>query len=429
MIKPIVMPKLGITMTSGVISGWNKKIGDYVKKGDILISIESNKAQVEVESIDEGYLVKRLYDAGAEVGVTEVIGFLADNKDEEVEYEKCEKIETTETEKKILNSTADIVVKEDVGGKVLATPKVRSLAKEKGIDISQVKGTGKNGRVREEDINNFVGSTKNKKISPVAKVIAEQRNVDLDTVTGRGDNGKILKQDILASVEEKNQSIESVLPFAGMRKVIADNMMASIHNMAHAYHKIKADTTELNKIRGSYKEMDISISYTDLLIKIVTKALLENPMMNASLEEKGIVQRPYVNMGVAVAIKDGLIVPNIKNTQNMNLSEISEKRKELVEMTKNGSLKKYDYSKGTFTITNLGMFGLDEFYAIINPPEAGIIAVGNIVETPVVINGKIVIKPLMTITLTYDHRIVDGAPAAIFMQRIKQLIMNPQLMI
>ena len=192
---------------------------------------------------------------------------------------------------------------------------------------------------------------------------------------------------------------------------------------------MKVDLTEIVRLREKLKADKKKASFTDILVKVVSKALLEFPMINSSLTEKGIMLKEYVNMGLAVAVENGLIVPVIKNADLMTLEEISSASSELVEKAKTGSLKPDEYTGGTFTITNLGMFDIDEFTAIINPPESAILAVGKIDRVPVVEGDNIVIKPVMMLSLTYDHRIIDGAPAAMFLQRIKQLLQNPYLLV
>ncbi|HCX63252.1 MAG TPA: dephospho-CoA kinase [Clostridiales bacterium] len=222
---------------------------------------------------------------------------------------------------------------------------------------------------------------------------------------------------------------EKIVPFKGMRKVISDRMMESLHNMAQANHRMKVDMTEAIKLRKNLKESGINISYNDILIKIVSKALLEFPYMNSSLTGEGILLKDYVNIGLAVSVSNGLIVPNVKNAHKKSLEEIAAESRELIQKALNGSLSQEDYSGGTFTLSNLGMYDIDEFTAIINPPESGILAVGKVENTPVVENDTIVIKPIMTLSLTYDHRIIDGALAAQFLQRIKQLLMRPYLLL
>jgi pyruvate dehydrogenase E2 component (dihydrolipoamide acetyltransferase) len=268
------------------------------------------------------------------------------------------------------------------------------------------------------------------KATPLARKLAGQNDVKLAEVEGTGVRGKITKADIENAVLSRINSAQSqrgerVVPFEGMRKAIADNMMKSLHGMAQANHRMKVDMTEIIRMREKLKADGIKVSFTDIFVKVVSKALLDFPVVNSSLTDKGVVLKEYVNMGIAVALDDGLIVPVIKNVDLMTIKEISTVASELVEKAKTGKLKPDEYKGGTFTITNLGMFEIDEFTAVINPPESAILAVGKIDSIPVAEDGNIVVKPIMVLSLTYDHRIIDGAPAAQFLQRVKQIMQNP----
>lgn len=220
---------------------------------------------------------------------------------------------------------------------------------------------------------------------------------------------------------------KKVIALKGIRKIIAERMRKSLDTAAQANHRLRADATEMIKLKDELKSRGIKISITDILLKPVAIALIENPIMNATLTEEGIVFNEEINIGVAVAVSNGLIVPVIKGVDKLTLREIGERAFELVERTRSGKLKPDDISGGTFTVTNLGMYGIENFTAIINTPETGILAVGAIVKTPVV-NEKdeIVIKPMMELSLTYDHRVVDGAPAAEFLLAVKKYIESPK---
>ncbi len=214
-----------------------------------------------------------------------------------------------------------------------------------------------------------------------------------------------------------------------MRKIIAARMRESLSVNAQTFHNIRVDMSNAEKLRAVYKVHDKKVSYNDLILKAACMALQDFPILNAELRAEEIVLKHYVNIGVAVAVDNGLIVPNIKGAEKMRLEEISTKARELADKAKNNALQPDDYAGGTFTVSNLGMFGLDSFTAIINPPEAGILAVGKIEKTPVVQDDVIVIRPIMSLTLSYDHRIVDGAPAAQFLARVKDYLENPCLML
>ena len=216
---------------------------------------------------------------------------------------------------------------------------------------------------------------------------------------------------------------------SAMRKVIAERMSQSLHTMAQANHRMKVDMTEVIRFREKLKADNVKVSFTDIFVKCVAKALTEFPIVNASLTDKGILMKEYVNMGLAVAVPNGLIVPVIKDADLLSLPEIAAASTALIDKTKKGTLTPDDYSGGTFTISNLGMFDVDEFTAIVNPPESAILAIGKIDRVPVVEGDQVVIRPILVLSLSYDHRTIDGAPAAQFLQRIKQILQNPYLLI
>jgi len=222
---------------------------------------------------------------------------------------------------------------------------------------------------------------------------------------------------------------EELIPIKGMRKIVAERMKQSLGEMAQANHRITVDMTNSVALREQYKAVGRKVSYNDIVLRCAAKALTEFPMMNSSWTSAGIVLKKYVNMGMAVAIDQGLIVPVIKNIHLKSLDQISKESSELALKAKENRLQPEDYSGGTFTVSNLGMFDIDGFTAIINPPEAGILAVGKLAKQPVVSGDEIVIRMMMQLSLTYDHRTVDGAPAAQFLKRIKELLENPMLLI
>lgn len=438
MIRTVIMPKLGTTMKEGTIGQWNKKVGDYVEKGSIILTVESDKASVDIEAERPGILVKILKESGEVVPVASMIGIMADSLDENISEYLDTPVNTkkTDTKEPVAEQPAEAINPAAVAktaGKAIASPKAKALARQSGLNLQDIAGTGKDGLITESDVQSaLVRSEWNKqKATPVAQKIAELHEINLSELAGSGPHGKIMKSDVAAVVENNVQqsSKQKLMPFTGMRKAISDNMMKSVHGMAHAYHKMKIDMTEAVRLRSSLKDTGIKVSYNDLFIKAIAKALTEFPIMNSSLTENGILIKEDINIGVAVALENGLIVPNIKNANRKSLSEISFEALNLAEKARAGKLLPQDYQGGTFTVTNLGMYDVDEFLAIINPPEIGIISIGKIEETPVVQNGSIVIKPAVAVCLTYDHRIVDGVPAAQFLKRVKQIIQLPYLLL
>lgn len=221
---------------------------------------------------------------------------------------------------------------------------------------------------------------------------------------------------------------EKLIPISDMRQIIAHRMKHSLDTNAQLSHQVYVDMTKAGELRKKWKEESVKISYNDIILAASTKALTEFPMMNSELKKDGILVKEYVNIGVAVALEEGLIVPNIKDAQLLDLQELSSAAADLSKRAREGRLQASEYKKGTFTVTNLGMMGIHSFNAIINEPEAGILAVGAIEDTPVAENGKVVVRPMMSIVLSYDHRLVDGAPAAQFITRVKELIENTDLL-
>ena len=302
--------------------------------------------------------------------------------------------------------------------------------------MKEICGTGPEGLVTERNVlaRRRPGRA-SPRATPLAVKLSQQKDIKLEDVEGSGPGRKITRSDVEAAAAGRaGRSVpeartERIIPFSGMRKTISDRMMQSLHGMAQANHRMKVDMTEIVRFREKLKADAVKVSYTDILVKAVTRALLDYPVLNSSFTEEGILVRDYVNMGVAVAVENGLIVPVIRDAHLLTLQEISSVSAGLTDRAKKGGLKPAEYTGGTFTITNLGMFDIDEFIAIINPPESAILAVGKIDRVPVAEGESVVIRPMMMLSLTYDHRVIDGAPAAQFLQRVRQILQNPYLLI
>lgn len=406
--EKVIMPKQGLQMTEGTITRWLKKEGEKVETQQPLFEMETDKLNIEMDSPVSGTLLKILRNVGDVVPITETIAIIGKSGEDISEFLK---------------------------ERIFSTPRARMTAQEEGVDIERIDSTGPEGLVIERDVKTYIANRSSEpKATPIAKKIAQKNDVDITGIEGTGARGKITKADVENTVLARTKKVEKtrgerIIPFAGMRKTISDNMMKSLHGMAQANHRMKVNMTEVIRMREKLKDNGIKVSFTDIIIKIVSRALTDFPIMNSSLTDKGIVFKNYVNMGIAVALDNGLIVPVIRDADLMTIQEISTAVSELVEKAKSGCLKSDEYRGGTFTITNLGMFDVDEFTAIINPPESAILAVGKINRIPVAENDNIVIKPIMVLSLTYDHRIIDGAPAAQFLQRVKQIMQNPYQLI
>ena len=410
----VIMPKQGLQMTEGTIIKWLKKEGEEVKEGEPLFEMETDKLTITMDATASGTLLKIVRGEGEVVPITETIAIIGEPGTDFTPLlpQAAAPAAAAAAEAPAAAPAAQAApaaapaVQRAPGERVFATPRARMRAEERGIPVEAVAGTGPDGLIIERDVLN--ADVNVIKATPVAKKIAELEGVDLAGVTGTGANGKIMKGDVLSAITAP-----------GTPEVV----------YAQANHRMKVDMTESVRFRNKLKEADIKVSFTDILVKAVAAALIKFPNVNSTLDGQNIIMKHYVNLGIAVAIDNGLIVPNIKNAHLMSVTQIHEQVAELAAKAKDGKLTRDEYANGTFTITNLGMYDVDEFTAVINPPEAAILAVGKIADTPVAVDGKVEIRPIMTLSLTYDHRIIDGAPAAQFLQYVKKLLQNPYLML
>ncbi|MBQ9250847.1 MAG: 2-oxo acid dehydrogenase subunit E2, partial [Oscillospiraceae bacterium] len=328
------------------------------------------------------------------------------------------------------------------GERIIAAPAAKKLAKELGIDLALVAGTGPNGRITLDDVKNYkpapaapaVEEEPKKKASPLAAAVAKDLGIDLEKVEAKD---RVLAEDILRFLENTREKAdapeeaapEELVPMNGMRKAIAKNMLNSHMTSPTVTANLSVDMSAMKAYREQLKTQDIKVSYTDLLVKFVAKALMEYPLLNCSVEDNKIRYKHYVNMGVAVALDNGLVVPNVADADKKSLTEISAEVKELAKLAREGGLPMEKLRGGTFTITNLGMYGIESFTPIINQPEVAILGVTTMEDRAVVRDGAVVIRPMMTLSLTFDHRVVDGSVAAEFLQRVKTLMENPALML
>ena len=449
------MPKLGVDMQEGEIIEWKKQEGDVVNEGDILLEIMSDKTNMELEAEDSGVLLKITRQAGETVPVTKVIGYIgaegevvADNVASAPAAEPAPKVEEVATVEAPVVATQAPVVHE--GGKVRATPKARKVARELGIDLTQVPGTGAKGRVHADDVENFKGAQP--KATPLARKIAADLGIDLASVSGTGFGGKITKEDILAIsapaqvkeaaaapvVEAKPEKVlpegVEVIPMSAMRKAISKGMTHSYLTAPTFTLNYDVDMTNLMALRKQVldpimNKTGMKVTFTDLIGLAVVRTLMkeEHRYLNASLidDAQNIELHKFVNLGIAVGLDDGLIVPVVHGADKMSLSEFVVASKDVIKKAQAGKLKAAEMSGSTFSITNLGMFGTKLFNPIINQPNSAILGVSATIQTPVVVDGEVVVRPIMGLCLTIDHRIVDGMNGAKFMVDLKHLIENP----
>ena len=437
MAKFLVMPKLGLTMTEGNIANWRKSEGDSVEMGEIIFDVETDKITKEFESTGAGVIRKILVSEGT-VEVLKPIAIIG-KTDEDIsallaEAEKAvgtaapeEKAETVAQSKAVEAAPASAA-----GGRVKASARTKKIAADLNIDISLVPGTGPQGAITEKDVTEFAEKAKTvqPKISPTAAVVAEGLGVDPSHIQKAG---RIMKDDVLrfkqaAELHKFADPQEFAKPMSAMRKIIASRMSASQETSATVNYNQRVDTTAMKLLREELKGA-AKITYTDILVKILSRVLLEFPLLNCSIVGADIITRNYVNIGVAVALPDGLIVPVVKYANKKDLGEISNEIKALAEKARNNELGADEITGGTFTLTNIGMFGMESFTPIINQPEVAILGINTIMDTPMVVDGQVVIKPMMNLSLTADHRVVDGSVAAAFVARLKEVIEKPGLLL
>nr|WP_273702425.1 dihydrolipoamide acetyltransferase family protein [Tepidanaerobacter syntrophicus] len=433
------MPKQGLQMTEGTITHWLVKEGDFVKEGQPLFEMETDKLTITIDAKQSGTLLKIIHNEGDVVPVGETIAIIGEPGEDYTQLLKDAEAKNAEIEEKInkqdtfLSASKNSINPEKK--ETLSTPRARMRAREKNIDYKDIPGSGPQGMVTERDVLNYISTHIEKipKATPLAKKLAATEGIDLKTISPNEINKRIKGKDVESVIEQSKISekrSEKIIPISSMRKVIADRMVESLQSMAQANHRMNVDMTKAVEVREQFKSAGIKISYNDIIIRCVAKALREFPIMNASFTDEGIIQKEYINIGMAVALEEGLIVPVIRDADLMTLQQIAEVSAQLAEKARRGNILPEEYTGGTFTVTNLGMLDVDSFTAIINPPEIGILAVGKISKQAVVQEDDTILpRPIMQLSLTYDHRAVDGEPAARFLKYIKTLLENPGLLL
>lgn len=452
MAATITMPKLGLTMNSGSVQEWKKNIGDTVSKGELLFTVATDKLTVDIESTESGTLLAFLVEIGQDVPVGGPLALVGE-AGEKVDAAASAAVEAAPAVEEDAAPSASVQTAQPTAptrneqGRVPSSPKAKKLAREKGIDINSLSGTGPNGWVVSKDVLEAAAAPDGAKASPLAAKMAAEAGMDLSGVSATGPGGKIMKDDVIAAarrvLEEAGISAgsgqasqaggDSRKPVTQMRRVIGQRMLQSTTSIPSVNYFTEVDMGALNQFRASCNARlakngeGVKVSVNDIMMKFCAKLLMEHPLLNGSVEPDAFVMHDYVNIGFAVALPGGLIVPNIKDVQSKNLSRIASERAELVQASRNGSLAPDQMSGGTFTISNLGMMGIDTFTPIINPPEVAILGLGSTREKPAVVDGTVVPRPIAMISLTADHRLVDGADAAAFLSKLKELVENPDL--
>ena len=434
----VFMPKAGMAMEEGTIIQWFKKEGDKVATGDPLLEIETDKVNMEVEAPATGVLLKIIRLEGETVPVTETIGWIGEAGEEvpeagEPKVDIAAVAANAQEESVVAEQPQATPTRVEAGGKVAATPLARKLAAEKGVDLSTIAASGSFGEVKARDVENIEAVS----ATPLAAKIARDLDIDLATVKGTGIAGKIKEADVLAAGDSPmtqpmvSQVVEEAVrkPIRGMRKVIAERMLQSHLTAPPVTQNIKADVTELLSVRKKLNaSLEQKISINDILLKVTAIVLRQYPAINVSIDGDHLIYHPVVNLGMAVALEEGLIVPVIRNADRLSLIQISETATELAQKARSGKLMPDDYTGGTFTISNMGSYGITSFTPIINQPESGILGVCAI-EDQLTLNGKEVeVRKMMALCLTYDHRAIDGAQSAIFQNKIKAILENPYVL-
>lgn len=439
MATEVVMPKLGATMEEGTIVSWLVQIGEVVEEGDPIAEIQTDKIVMEIEAETTGVLLKTLYDAGTAVNVHDVIAYMGEEGESVEGLEQQVPGVSKETDVKQGETSANKTIKEEplgISDKIRRTPAARKLAEDNQVNLSGIVGSGPLGRIQKLDVENYLEKHA-KKITPLAKKVAENQGIDYKNITGSGSHGKIRRDD-LVSLHNPNEKAEQSMssqddkrvPFKGMRKFIAERISESAYTAPHVTLLSEIDMTNSVSLRQELlpvieKVEGLRLSFNDILMKATAFALKQYPNMNISLEGNEIVYHSDINIGMAVAVPDGLVVPVLRNVDEKGLGALTREAKSIGKQAREGKLSPDDMQGSTFTISNLGMYAVDGFTPIINSPNAAILGVGRIQKKSIVVNDEIAIRSMMSVSLSFDHRIIDGAPAAAFLTELKDILENP----
>jgi pyruvate dehydrogenase E2 component (dihydrolipoamide acetyltransferase) len=438
---PIIMPKFGFTLESCEIVQWLVREGDRVRSGDPICEVTTDKVNMEVEATEDGIVQQLLYKAGDVVPVTEVIGYLL-----------------REGEAPTLAASAVTTADSAYGDVPSATPLARRLAEHNHLDLGTLQGSGRNGKIMRRDVEQALGKVR---ATPAARRLAAEHGIDLAAVQGTGRGGRVQGADVQAALGEQamrptrdgeatlllakpptirdtqtiappdipHEADRHVVRLEGMRRTIAQRLQKSFQSAPHIFLDAAVDMSAVEALRGKLKARGEKLSMTAVLIKACAWALGKNPPLNATLDGEEISYWHTANIGMAVALKDGLIVPVIHSAEKLTLYAVQQEVDRLAALAREGKLALDQVNGGTFTISNMGMFGIDRFTAIINPPQVAILAVGRTMQQFMPdAEGKPTLKPMLNLTLSADHRVVDGAHAAHFMRDLREVLEEPSLL-
>lgn len=458
MANAVILPKLGQTVEESTIVVWHKKEGDTVNKGDILFEMETDKAVLEAESFYEGTLLKILLPAGKPAPVSSVVAYIGKPGEEipaaapaapaaakpepaspakpaepaptkEAPAAKAAPVTPAPAQAATVSATPTVIQPPVIAPAPIdkprkpVSPRARKLCKAKAIDPQAINGTGENGRVTEKDVLAYMEQSgyNNLLVSPAARDLAVRENINLLEVRGTGVGGRILEHDV------KRRMAERPVEMTKMRKIIAQRLTQSFSGIPHFYVSMTIDMTDLLAYRQELKDAGARYTVTDFILEAVVMSLTEFPELNSVTDGTTVSWRGSVDLGLAVGLPQGLVVPAIRNAETLSLPELRDTARTLTQKARDGKLLPDEMTGSSFTVSNLGMMGVDTFNAIINPGEAAILAVGKTTDTVVPDNGKFAVRSLMSLTLSCDHRIVDGLKGAEFLGAIKQKLEDIEL--
>ena len=433
MLQEVLLPRLGQTVESAIIENWQVKEGDTVKKGDILLEITTDKATLEVESFVQGTVLKLYAEPGDEVPVEAVIAYVGEPGADEPPDQPPTPVHAVPVAQDAGPAQpAAAAAAQPVAaaaparpGRLFISPRAKKLAEREKVTPLAIKGTGPEGRIVEADVVAYAANVAELKVTPAAMEVAYQRGVNLLSIQA---DGRITKDDVEKARPLAGPAADGVtlLEMTAARRIIGERMAQSAREAPHFYLQMDIDMTEAVAVREEMKAAGTKVSFNDFIIKAIAIGFDAVPMMNASWVGGNIGIHDTMDVAIAVSIDDGLMVPVVRGVERQSIAEIAAQAGALIEKARNKRLTPEEYEGGSITVSNLGMLGITNFLPIINPGQASILGVGKIEETPVVVNGGVIVRKIMAVTLAIDHRIADGATAATFLQAVKAALESPR---
>ena len=435
----VLLPQWGMNMEDGTLTKWLVKEGDEIAEGQPLVEVETAKINSELESPASGVVAHIMADEGSLVKVGELVAVIAEPGENAPRPEPGAPASPAGRRRR-QRSTGGRPA--DGGARRQVTPVARRLARENDISLDDVTGTGPRGRITEEDVRRAMDARRSRprvQIVPRARMLARQEGIDLADVEGSGPNGRILVADVERAIAERDagtaraDAVAEVVPLTGLRKIIADRMTMSVRTMAQVTLTTEADVTELLKLRESlvseWRPHRLRPLDLDLIIAAVAEALKAHPRLNAHLVNDEVLLLEGINIGVAVAVSDGLVVPVLRGADSLDLLGMARAMRELADKTRKNALGIDDVSGAGFTVTALSNYDIDAFTPIIDPPQVAILGLGRANQKPVVVDGEVVVRSMMHLSVTFDHRALDGVPVAEFMRTLKSNLESPESLV